>query len=66
MFNLTGSQLPCFKSGDGMIQALKNRFHLTLTEQQLQLLVDNLVESSAHSISTKLYDGFQYYTNGIL
>lgn len=62
----TGSQLPCFKSGDGMIQALKNRFHLTLTEQQLQLLVDNLVESSAHSISTKLYDGFQYYTNGIL
>ena len=45
---------------------LKSRFHLNLTEQQLQLLVDNLVESSVHSLSTKLYDGFQYLANGIL
>jgi Phosphatidylinositol kinase and protein kinases of the PI-3 kinase family len=61
-----GSQLPCFKSGAATVQGLKNRFHLNLTEEQLQLLVDNLVESSIHSLSTKLYDGFQYLTNGIL
>ncbi|ESO86106.1 hypothetical protein LOTGIDRAFT_129853 [Lottia gigantea] len=62
----TGSQLPCFSKGASTIRALKDRFHLNLTEEQLQLLVDNMVESSLHSLTTKLYDGFQYYTNGIL
>ncbi|CAB0004916.1 unnamed protein product [Nesidiocoris tenuis] len=61
-----GSQLPCFKSGAATVQGLKNRFHLNKTEEQLQLLVGNLVESSIHSLSTMIYDGFQYYTNGIL
>ncbi|XP_063243120.1 phosphatidylinositol 4-kinase beta isoform X2 [Bacillus rossius redtenbacheri] len=62
----SGSQLACFKSGAATVQGLKNRFHLSLTEEQLQLLVDNLVEASIHSLTTKLYDGFQYLTNGIL
>ena len=48
------------------MRGLKDRFHMNLTEEQLQLLVDNLVESSLHSLTTKLYDGFQYLTNGIL
>ena len=39
---------------------------MNMTEEQLQLLVDNLVEASLHSLTTKLYDGFQYLTNGIL
>ncbi|KAI5756009.1 hypothetical protein M8J77_021365 [Diaphorina citri] len=62
----SGSQLPCFKSGAATVQNLKNRFHMNLTEEQLQVLIDKLVDSSIHSLSTKLYDGFQYYTNGIL
>lgn len=62
----SSSQLPCFKSGSATVSNLKNRFHLNMTEERLQLLVDNLVESSIHSLSTKLYDGFQYLTNGIL
>ncbi|XP_041361757.1 phosphatidylinositol 4-kinase beta-like [Gigantopelta aegis] len=61
-----GSQLPCFSRGMSTIRSLKERFHMNLTEEQLQLLVDNLVESSLHSLTTKLYDGFQYLTNGIL
>ncbi|XP_070208714.1 phosphatidylinositol 4-kinase beta-like isoform X2 [Littorina saxatilis] len=62
----TGSQLPCFSKGVSTVRGLKDRFHMNLTEEQLQLLVDNLVESSLHSLTTKLYDGFQYFTNGIL
>ncbi|KAK6626780.1 hypothetical protein RUM44_009257 [Polyplax serrata] len=62
----SSSQLPCFKAGGATVQNLKNRFHLNMTEERLQLLVENLVESSIHSLSTKLYDGFQYLTNGIL
>lgn len=48
------------------MQAMKERFHLNLTEEELQLKVNNMVESSLNSLTTKLYDGFQYLTNGIL
>lgn len=64
---LTDSQLPCFRAGaTAVVGSLKCRFHLNLTESQLMALVDNMVGSSLHSITTKLYDGFQYYANGIL
>ncbi|CAG9858590.1 unnamed protein product [Phyllotreta striolata] len=62
----SGSQLPCFKSGASTVQNLKNRFHMSMTEEQLRLEVNRMVEGSIHSLSTKLYDGFQYFTNGIL
>ncbi|CAK6981371.1 phosphatidylinositol 4-kinase beta-like [Scomber scombrus] len=48
------------------IRSLKERFHMSLTEEQLQLLVEQLVDGSMRSITTKLYDSFQYVTNGIM
>ncbi|XP_078526603.1 phosphatidylinositol 4-kinase beta isoform X3 [Lissotriton helveticus] len=60
-----GSQLPCFH-GSSTIRNLKERFHMNMTEEQLQLLVEQLVDGSMRSITTKLYDGFQYLTNGIM
>ncbi|KAG1656200.1 Phosphatidylinositol 4-kinase beta [Nymphon striatum] len=62
----TGSQLQCFKNGSSAIKSLRDRFHLSSTEEQLQLMIDSMVESSMHSITTKLYDGYQYISNGIL
>ena len=62
----TNSQLPCFRNGASTIKGLRERFHMGLTEDHLQVLVDSMVESSVHSLTTKLYDGFQYLTNGIL
>lgn len=61
-----GSQLPCFKAGATTGRQLKDRFHMNLTEEQLQELVDGMVETSMNSLTTKLYDGYQYWTNGIL
>ncbi|KAK6759964.1 hypothetical protein RB195_021490 [Necator americanus] len=61
-----GSQLPCFRGGAAMLRALKGRFHMTYTDIELQKLVDTLVEQSRDSLTTRLYDNFQYYTNGIL
>ncbi|XP_054620083.1 phosphatidylinositol 4-kinase beta-like isoform X2 [Dunckerocampus dactyliophorus] len=60
-----GSQLACFH-GSGTIRSLKERFHMSLTEEQLQVLVEQLVDGSMRSITTKLYDSFQYVTNGIM
>lgn len=61
----TGSQLPCFH-GSSTMRGLKERFHMSLTEEQLQLLINQLVDGSMRSLTTKLYDGFQYLTNGIM
>ncbi|NXN13370.1 PI4KB kinase, partial [Indicator maculatus] len=60
-----GSQLPCFH-GSSTIRNLKERFHMNMTEEQLQVLINQLVDGSMRSITTKLYDGFQYLTNGIM
>uniref|UniRef100_A0A3B4BEI3 Phosphatidylinositol 4-kinase beta n=1 Tax=Periophthalmus magnuspinnatus TaxID=409849 RepID=A0A3B4BEI3_9GOBI len=60
-----GSQLACFH-GSSTLRSLKERFHMSLTEEQLQLLVETLVEGSMRSLTTRLYDGFQYLTNGIM
>ncbi|KAL0985306.1 hypothetical protein UPYG_G00155270 [Umbra pygmaea] len=60
-----GSQLPCFH-GSSTIRSLKERFHMSLTEEQLQVLVEQMVDGSMRSLTTKLYDGFQYLTNGIM
>lgn len=64
---VAGSQLPCFKNGcSATVRNLRNRFHMGLTEQELERKVEQLIQDSLNSLSTKLYDGYQYYTNGIL
>lgn len=60
------SKLPCFYSGDSAVSLLRQRFNLSLTEAQLRQVVDRLVISSAFNVFTKLYDTYQYYSNGIL
>ncbi|XP_039261077.2 phosphatidylinositol 4-kinase beta-like [Styela clava] len=59
-----GPSLTCLQ-GISTIKALRERFHMSLTEDQLHELVDYMVEGSMRSWTTKLYDGFQYLTNGI-
>lgn len=48
-----------------MIKQLRDRFHINYTEQQMQELIAGMVEMSRDSLTTRLYDNFQYYTNGI-
>lgn len=61
-----GSQLPCFAQGASTVRRLRERFHMNLTEDQLAEMVEGMVENSIRSWTTRLYDGFQYWTNGIL
>ncbi|EGT54886.1 hypothetical protein CAEBREN_06497 [Caenorhabditis brenneri] len=61
----TGSKMQCFRAGHETVRALEARFHVSSTDEQLQQLVDTLVEGSRDSYTTRFYDSFQYYTNGI-
>uniref|UniRef100_A0A914WPB7 Phosphatidylinositol 4-kinase beta n=1 Tax=Plectus sambesii TaxID=2011161 RepID=A0A914WPB7_9BILA len=63
---MSGSQLPCFRGGATTVRALRDRFHMNCTDEQLHNLVDSMVEQSKDSLTTRLYDNFQYFTNGIL
>ncbi|XP_075971834.1 phosphatidylinositol 4-kinase beta fwd isoform X2 [Anticarsia gemmatalis] len=60
-----GGQLACLRSSSAVV-SFRARFHAGRTEPQLQALVDKLVRDALHSLSTRLYDNYQYYTNGIL
>ncbi|GAV04312.1 hypothetical protein RvY_14613 [Ramazzottius varieornatus] len=64
---MQNADLPCFKNGgSNVVNGLKQRLHVYATEESLQQMVDTMVSSSIASITTKLYDDFQYYSNGIM
>lgn len=65
-YSCAGSRLPCFGHGPSTVRQMQQRFHMSLTEEQLEVLINGMVETSMHSLTTKLYDRFQYFTNGIL
>ncbi|KAG2178170.1 hypothetical protein INT43_003423 [Umbelopsis isabellina] len=60
------SKLPCFQMGELTTQQLRDRFMLHLTEPQVEEFVDRLIMSSCCNVFTRLYDTFQYYSQGIL
>ena len=61
----TGSQLQCFGHGPSTVRAFQERFCMNLTEEQLDIALNGMIKASMNSLTTKLYDGFQYLTNGI-
>jgi len=61
-----GSRMPCFASGMGtVINSLRARFVLHLSREEAEAYVEELIQKSAGSYYTRLYDTFQYRTQGI-
>ncbi|KAI7885089.1 hypothetical protein K492DRAFT_234424 [Lichtheimia hyalospora FSU 10163] len=60
------NKLPCFQNGEQTVQQLRDRFHLQLTEPQAEEFVDKMIMSSCCNVFTRLYDSYQYYSQGIL
>ncbi|KGG51933.1 hypothetical protein DI09_23p80 [Mitosporidium daphniae] len=61
------SSLACFYSGaDIALYHLRERFVLSYTDAEVVEYVEKLISASYDNIFTKLYDSFQYYSNGIL
>ncbi|KAG0242546.1 Phosphatidylinositol 4-kinase pik1alpha (PI4-kinase)(PtdIns-4-kinase) [Actinomortierella wolfii] len=59
------SKLPCFQY-ENAAQAVRDRLVLNMTEAQAEDYVEKLIISSCCNVFTRLYDTFQYYSNGIL
>ncbi|XP_042492203.1 phosphatidylinositol 4-kinase beta 1-like isoform X2 [Macadamia integrifolia] len=62
---LQDSGFPCFKGGPRTIQNLRKRFHLSLTEECVSLVL-SLISSSLDAWRTRQYDYYQRVLNGIL
>ncbi|KAF2634448.1 phosphatidylinositol 4-kinase-like protein PIK1 [Massarina eburnea CBS 473.64] len=60
------SKMPCFAAGAaGVTNSLRARMMLHLSREEAEVFVDELVAKSAGSYYTRLYDTFQYRTQGI-
>lgn len=58
--------MTCFKYGQFTLVQLEERFQLHLSDTDLDLFCDDLVNYSLGNWRTGVYDNFQYYSNGIL
>jgi phosphatidylinositol 4-kinase len=61
------SKMPCYGSGGvvGVVAALRSRFVLEKSKEEAREWVEDLVAKSGGSYYTRLYDTFQYRTQGI-
>ncbi|KAI5453294.1 Phosphatidylinositol 4-kinase pik1alpha (PI4-kinase)(PtdIns-4-kinase) [Naganishia albida] len=61
------SKLDCFALfGEQTSQHLRDRFQLGLTQAAVDAYLERLIVSSIGSSWTRLYDSFQYYSQGVL
>lgn len=60
------SGLPCFASGASTAQQLRQRFQLQMSDSEVDNFVEyQLIQKSFGSLSTRLYDQYQFLTQGI-
>ena len=60
------SKMACFQSGSlATVGSLRSRFMLHLTKEEAETYVDDMIAKSLGSYYTRLYDTFQYRTQGI-
>lgn len=61
------SSMACFAAfGDQTAAQLRDRFQPSLTHSLIGEYIDRLIDSSLNSNWTRLYDSFQYYSQGVL
>ncbi|PVH98397.1 phosphatidylinositol 4-kinase-like protein PIK1 [Periconia macrospinosa] len=60
------SKMPCFAAGAaGVTNSLRARMMLHLSKEEAEVFVEELIAKSVGSYYTRLYDTFQYRTQGI-
>jgi phosphatidylinositol kinase/protein kinase (PI-3 family) len=56
----------CFARRETVVQELKDRFRLELTDKECVTYIGDMIKESARNWRTGSYDNYQYYLNGIL
>ncbi|KAF9737619.1 hypothetical protein PMIN03_000210 [Paraphaeosphaeria minitans] len=60
------SKMPCFAAGSaGVTNSLRARMMLHISKEEAEVFVEELIAKSVGSYYTRLYDTFQYRTQGI-
>ncbi|CAD8153192.1 unnamed protein product [Paramecium octaurelia] len=65
MYSGHKNSMPCFKRGDKSITQLEERFYLQEENQRLNVICQNIINSSIDNWRAKWYDKYQYYFQGI-
>lgn len=67
MYSSSGTTMPCFEKGEEGIKKMEDRFNPVdvITDAQLNLHCQKLVDRSLDNWATKWYDRFQYFAQGI-
>lgn len=60
-----GAGWPCFRAGQGAVDALRARFEPQMSMHQYSNHVIRLVDQAHGSLRTRCYDGYQYCCQGI-
>ena len=63
---LKNSKLPALQSITYGLEQMRNRLVLVMSNRQVETFVERLITSSSQNMFTRLYDTYQYYSNGIL
>lgn len=66
MISQTDCKLPCLTGGKKVIEELRERFALGLTDKEIEDHLHGLIDQSINNWRTQKYDQYQYITNGIL
>jgi phosphatidylinositol kinase/protein kinase (PI-3 family) len=63
--NIHKSSTPATPTSTPVSAALRARLFPTLTDAQLDIAIDGLIDSSCGNTFTTLYDQFQFYSQGV-
>lgn len=62
---VSGLDLPCFQGSDRVLESLRERFRLELSERECKQVISELVDASSGNWRTRCYDWYQKKSVGI-
>ena len=66
MSMISGLDLPCFQGSDRVLESLRERFKLDMTQSQCKQFITQMIEQSTDNWRTRWYDKYQKYSLGIM
>ncbi len=62
---ISGLHLPCFQGSDRVLEQLRDRFRMDLSQNECKQFISDMVDWSSDNLRTRLYDWYQKRSVGI-